>query len=81
MTPAERNVLSGVFTNWDFAVARGVEKERLHRGTVLFVMKQFALEVEKVDRAFGAELVAWQTEKACAAREQQQEGAATGYGG
>jgi len=46
MTPT-RHTLREVFDGTDAEVARGIDAQKLHRGTALFVMKALALELEK----------------------------------
>ena len=62
-----RAALELVFNRADHEVATAIERDQLHRGTALFVMKQFALQVEKLDRALGSELVAAHAERAASA--------------
>jgi hypothetical protein len=62
------NALRVVFANADAEVSHAIQEDKLHRGTALFVLKQFVLEVEKIDPKFAAELVATHSERAAARR-------------
>ena len=57
-----RDLIAALHARTDAEVARAITADRLHRGTALAVLKQFAIEVEKMDQEFGAELVATHTE-------------------
>jgi hypothetical protein len=55
-----------VFHATDAEVATAIEKQRLHRGTALLVMRLHALELEKIGLG---EVIARQTEAAAAPQE------------
>lgn len=74
-----RETVEAIFAATDAEVASAIAKDKLHRGTALFVLKQFALEVEKFEPA--SELVAAHCEEAIRSNELQREGAHVGYGG
>ena len=71
-----RKALTTVYSQTDAEVASAITSDKLHRGTALFVLKQFAIEVEKIDPEFGAKLIATHTEEAVRPNERLQEGSA-----
>jgi hypothetical protein len=68
-----RNAVRVIFANTDAEIGAAILADRLHRGTALCVLKQFSLEVEKIDPAFSQELVAIHSEAAALPQ--------SGYGG